>query len=39
VLVGRATAVDRSGRLVVTSPAGQTAVGAGDVVHVRPGDR
>jgi BirA family transcriptional regulator, biotin operon repressor / biotin---[acetyl-CoA-carboxylase] ligase len=38
-LVGRATGVDRSGRLVVTGPGGQTAVGAGDVVHVRPTDR
>lgn len=34
-LLGRATGVDRQGRLVVTGPAGQTTVGAGDVVHVR----
>lgn len=34
-LVGRATGVDRQGRLVVSGPVGQTAVGAGDVVHVR----
>lgn len=35
-LTGRATGVDESGRLVVAGPDGQTAVGAGDVVHVRP---
>lgn len=35
-LVGRATGVDRDGRLVVAGPEGSTAVGAGDVVHVRP---
>ena len=33
---GTATALDRSGRLVVDGPGGSTAVGAGDVVHVRP---
>lgn len=38
-LLGRATGVDRQGRLVVTGPEGQTAVGAGDVVHVRAVDR
>lgn len=38
-LVGQATGVDRDGRLVVTGPEGRTAVGAGDVVHVRPADR
>jgi BirA family transcriptional regulator, biotin operon repressor / biotin---[acetyl-CoA-carboxylase] ligase len=38
-LVGRAVGVDRQGRLVVSGAAGQTAVGAGDVVHVRPADR
>lgn len=38
-LVGRATAVDPSGRLVVMSDGRATAVGAGDVVHVRPADR
>ncbi|MDF1602979.1 biotin--[acetyl-CoA-carboxylase] ligase [Nocardioides sp. YIM 152315] len=38
-LTGRATGVDRDGRLVVRGPAGETAVGAGDVVHVRPTDR
>lgn len=38
-LLGRATGVDRSGRLVVSGPAGETAVGAGDVVHVRAVDR
>ncbi len=35
-LEGRATGVDESGRLVVAGPEGDTAVGAGDVVHVRP---
>ena len=34
-LVGRAVSVDRGGRLVVDGPEGLTAVGAGDVVHVR----
>ncbi len=38
-LLGRATGVDRDGRLVVSGPAGRTAVGAGDVVHVRRVDR
>ena len=35
VLTGTATGIDPSGRLLVTGPAGETAVGAGDVVHVR----
>jgi BirA family biotin operon repressor/biotin-[acetyl-CoA-carboxylase] ligase len=35
VLTGRATGVDATGRLVVVGPRGETAVGAGDVVHVR----
>ncbi len=35
VLEGRADAIDAHGRLVVAGPAGRTAVGAGDVVHVR----
>ena len=34
-LLGRATGVDETGRLVVAGPGGETAVGAGDVVHVR----
>jgi BirA family biotin operon repressor/biotin-[acetyl-CoA-carboxylase] ligase len=34
-LIGRATGVDPGGRLLVRGPAGETAVGAGDVVHVR----
>ena len=34
-LLGRATGVDRQGRLVVEGAAGRTTVGAGDVVHVR----
>lgn len=36
VLTGLATAIDPSGRLVVAGADGETAVGAGDVVHVRP---
>ncbi len=35
-VVGRAVAIDEEGRLVVDGPEGRTAVGAGDVVHVRP---
>lgn len=35
-LTGAASAIDPHGRLVVTGEEGQTAVGAGDVVHVRP---
>jgi BirA family biotin operon repressor/biotin-[acetyl-CoA-carboxylase] ligase len=38
-LVGLATGVDPGGRLVVDGPSGETAVGAGDVVHVRATDR
>ena len=38
-LSGRATSVDPSGRLVVLSAGRETAVGAGDVVHVRSADR
>jgi BirA family biotin operon repressor/biotin-[acetyl-CoA-carboxylase] ligase len=38
-LTGRATGVDSGGRLIVTGPGGETAVGAGDVVHVRATDR
>ncbi|GAA4735258.1 biotin--[acetyl-CoA-carboxylase] ligase [Nocardioides endophyticus] len=38
-LTGRATGVDPGGRLIVTGPDGETAVGAGDVVHVRATDR
>ncbi|MFB7293785.1 biotin--[acetyl-CoA-carboxylase] ligase [Actinacidiphila glaucinigra] len=33
---GRAVAVDDDGRLVVATAGGERAVGAGDVVHVRP---
>jgi hypothetical protein len=28
--------IDPSGRLVIAHPGGETAVGAGDVVHLRP---
>ncbi|WP_328956545.1 biotin--[acetyl-CoA-carboxylase] ligase [Kitasatospora purpeofusca] len=39
-LIGEAVAVDGSGRLVVRTPdGGRQAVGAGDVVHVRPEPR
>ncbi len=39
VLSGRASGVDSGGRLIVTGTEGATAVGAGDVVHVRATDR
>ena len=35
-LVGPATGIDAGGRLVVAGADGEMAVGAGDVVHVRP---
>lgn len=35
ILAGRASDVDRSGRLLVTAPDGAHAISAGDVVHVR----
>jgi len=38
VLAGLATAIDPSGHLVVAGPDGPVAVGAGDVVRVRPAD-
>lgn len=38
VLVGTATGIDDDGRVVVAGPDGEEAVGAGDVVHVRPAD-
>ena len=34
-LTGRATGIDAGGRLTVRTASGETAVGAGDVVHVR----
>lgn len=34
-VTGEAVGVDETGRLVVRTPAGQVAVGAGDVLHVR----
>ncbi|WP_436786584.1 biotin--[acetyl-CoA-carboxylase] ligase [Yinghuangia sp. YIM S10712] len=37
LLVGTATGIDDDGRLLVDGPDGPEAVGAGDVVHVRPG--
>jgi BirA family transcriptional regulator, biotin operon repressor / biotin---[acetyl-CoA-carboxylase] ligase len=36
VLVGTATSIDATGRVVIASPHGEQAVGAGDVVHLRP---
>ncbi|WP_405586750.1 biotin--[acetyl-CoA-carboxylase] ligase [Streptomyces sp. NBC_01190] len=36
-LSGTAVAVDGDGRLVIAGPDGEEAVGAGDVVHLRPG--
>ena len=38
-LTGQATGIDEGGRLVVLTPGGEVAVGAGDVVHVRPIDQ
>ena len=38
-LTGRATGVDPGGRLVVQGAGGETAVGAGDVIHVRAFDQ
>ena len=35
-VTGRATGIDAQGRLVVATASGEQAVGAGDVVHVRP---
>lgn len=35
-LAGTAVAVDGDGRLVIAGPAGEQAVAAGDVVHMRP---
>ncbi len=37
-VVGRAVAIDEDGRLVVDGSEGRTAVGAGDVIHVRAAD-
>ena len=36
VLTGRATDLDRDGRLVVATPHGAVAVNAGDIEHLRP---
>jgi len=36
VLLGRAVRIDAAGRLVIAHEGGETAVGAGDVVHLRP---
>lgn len=36
VLIGRATSIDSSGRLVVETAGGSRAISAGDVVHLRP---
>lgn len=38
-LTGRAVGIDPGGRLVVAGPAGEIAVGAGDVIHVRALDQ
>jgi BirA family biotin operon repressor/biotin-[acetyl-CoA-carboxylase] ligase len=37
-LVGTSTAIDESGRVVIATPQGEQAVGAGDVVHLRPAE-
>jgi len=36
-VTGQAIGIDELGRLVVLSTDGRVAVGAGDVVHLRPG--
>jgi BirA family biotin operon repressor/biotin-[acetyl-CoA-carboxylase] ligase len=36
-VTGRAVDIDEGGRLVVATGSGNTAIGAGDVIHVRPG--
>lgn len=36
VLTGRALSVDAAGRLVIATATGRRAVGAGDIVHLRP---
>ena len=38
-VTGQATGIGEGGRLVVLTPGGEVAVGAGDVVHVRPTDQ
>jgi BirA family biotin operon repressor/biotin-[acetyl-CoA-carboxylase] ligase len=38
MLVGTATAIDETGRVVVATAEGERTVGAGDVVHLRPDD-
>lgn len=37
-VTGRAVDIDAGGRLVVATAGGEVAVGAGDVIHVRPAD-
>lgn len=37
-VVGEAIAIDRTGRLVLKTAVGEHAIGAGDVVHIRPGE-
>ena len=37
-VTGRAIGIDDSGRLIVASAHGNQAIGAGDVVHIRPGE-
>jgi BirA family biotin operon repressor/biotin-[acetyl-CoA-carboxylase] ligase len=35
-VAGRATVIDADGRLVLSTSGGERAIGAGDVVHLRP---
>ncbi len=37
-VMGRANTIDSTGRLVLATTAGERAIGAGDVVHIRPGE-
>jgi BirA family transcriptional regulator, biotin operon repressor / biotin---[acetyl-CoA-carboxylase] ligase len=37
-VTGHASGIDRAGRLVLVTPLGERAIGAGDVVHIRPAE-
>ncbi|HLT09687.1 MAG TPA: biotin--[acetyl-CoA-carboxylase] ligase, partial [Micromonosporaceae bacterium] len=38
-LTGRAVDIDGDGRLVIATSTGERAVGAGEIIHLRPNDR